>query len=128
MAKKDLAYGGRAIRNLLDHLEEPQDLAHLYALAVLTQAKRNAASRPTPQAPMAARNMNVEHATIGPSAGGPAQEVGIGSEFGSALYPQFQKPPNQQGYWLYPATWSVEALTAAEEALQDVLQQVANGR
>lgn len=128
MAKKDLQYGVTTIYRMLRELKEPEELANLYAEAVLTQAVRNAQGRPTPQAVMAARNLKVEGATIGPRAGGTPAEVAIGSEFGSNLYRQFQKPPNPRGYWLYPAAVATSTIAAGEAALEDVLKAVIDGR
>lgn len=122
MATKDLSYGVVTIRRILQELEAPAEFANLYAKAILAQAIRNAAARPTPQAPMAARNLDVQGDSIGPSAGGAPAAVAIGSEFGSAIYPQFQKPPRRQGYWLYPAAEATETLAAGDEALEALLQ------
>lgn len=129
MADKDLAYGQRTIRRILRELEKPQELEHKFAEAVLAQAVRNAASRPTPQAPMAASVLTVEGASIAPVSAGdsPEVEVGIGSEFGSSQYLQFQKPPNPQGYWLWPASRSTAALAAGDKALEDMLQAAIRG-
>ena len=127
MATKDLQYGERIIRGILKRLEHSPDLAHSYAEAVLSQAVRNAASKPTPQARMAAANMTVSGADIHPSAGGPPAEVAIGSEFGSDRYLQFHAPPNPRGYWLYPASTSTSALAAGDEAIEDVMQRVIRG-
>lgn len=125
---KDLAFGERAINRILKELEKPQELAHEFAKAILAQAVRNAASRPTPQAPMAAEALDVQGASIGShSAGGSSVEVGIGSEFGSNRYLQFQKPPNPRGYWLYPAGESTEALAVADRALNDILEAAVRG-
>jgi hypothetical protein len=126
--QRDLQYGARAIRRLLDDLEQPGGLAHLYATALLAQAVRNASSRPTPQAPMAARNMKVEGADIFPrSAGGSPGAVAFGSEFGSHVYKQFQRSPNPKGYWLYPAAEATSVLAAADEGLEQLLEQVVSG-
>ena len=127
MATKDLTYGQATIRRILKKLDQPQELENLYARAILAQAVANAASKPTPQARMAAANLRVEGANIFPSAGGPAAEVAIGSEFGSTLYRQFHQPPNPRGYWLYPASTSTSALAAGDEAIEDVMQRVIRG-
>ncbi len=129
MPKKDLAFGQRAIRRILHELDKPDDLEHDYATAILEQARRNAARKPTPQARMAAAVMAVDNATIAPrgSAGIPAVDVGIGSEFGSAIWPQFHKPPNQAGYWLYPATRDSQVLGKADKSLEEILAEAARG-
>lgn len=127
MAKKDLAYGQRTISRILRELQHPAELEHLYALAILKQALRNAASRPTPQAPMAARNLSVEAANIGPVAGGAPAAVAIGSEFGSNQYAQFQHRTAPRGLWLYPAAEATETLAAMDGALDDVLREVISG-
>ena len=121
MARKDLTYGRRTIERILRELEHPAELEHKYAEAVLALAVQNAAGRPTPQAPMAAEVMTVERSTIAPLAGGAAAEVGIGSEFGSSLYRQFQKPPNPRGYWLYPAAEDVRTLAAGDKMLEELM-------
>lgn len=108
-------------------LERPDELAQAYAEAILAQARRNAAGRPTPQAPMAARNMIVTDATIHPRAGGAPADVALGSEFGSTLYPQFHKRPSRTGYWLYPAAEAVGVLAETEDALEAVLERVTRG-
>lgn len=127
MADKDLQYGVATIRRILKQLEQPEQLAHPFAEAVLKQAVRNAAQRPTPQAPMAAANMDVQGDTIGPSAGGPPAEVAIGSEFGSAIYPQFHRPPNRQGYWLYPAGKAISVIAEGDKTLEDILKRAVSG-
>lgn len=129
MARKSLQFGQQALRRILKQLEKPQSLEHDYATAILEQAKRNASSRPTPQAPMAAAIMAVEGSNIVQrgSAGQPAVDVAIGSEFGSTLYPQFHRPPNQTGYWLYPATRDSAVLGKADKSLEEILKQAAAG-
>lgn len=127
MAKKDLTFGQRTIRRILDQLQQPTELEHLYATAILKQALRNAAARPTPQAPMAARNMKVQEANIIPIAGGAPAAVAIGSEFGSDQYAQFHHRSAPRGLWLYPAAEATEVLAVTDEALDDVLQKVISG-
>lgn len=129
MPAKDLTYGRRTIARILEQLEAPEGLAHKYAEAVLAQAVRNASSKPTPQARMAASVLNVRLDTIAPfaPAGSPSVEVGIGSEFGSAIWPQFHRPPNPRGYWLYPAGEAVANMPAGDQALEDVLNEVIRG-
>jgi hypothetical protein len=123
MARKDLQFGQRAIRRILGQLQKPEGLEHRYAEAVLQIARQNAAGKPTPQARMAAQNLTVEGANIGPLAGGAPAEVAIGSEFGSSEYLQFHKPPNPAGYWLYPATRDPRTLKLADRSLEEVLQE-----
>lgn len=125
--KRDLSVGVRAIRRILDELDKPKSLTHDYAVAILEQARRNAARKPTPQARMAAAVMQVREAEIfasGP-ASQPAVEVGMGAEFGSRTYPQFHAAPNRQGYWLYPATRDKAAIDAADQSLEAVLRKAA---
>ena len=124
MATKDLTYGVTTIRRILRELQQPVELENLYAHAILATALRNASSRPTPQAMMAARNLNVEGASIGPVAGGAPAAVAIGSEFGSNQYAQFQHSPAPRGLWLYPAAEATETLAEVDKALEQVLQQV----
>lgn len=121
MAQKDLAYGSRTIRRILRDLQHPEELADKYAEAILEQARRNAAGRPTPQARMAAANLDVQNGSIGPVAGGAPAEVAIGSEFGSGKYLQFQRSPNPAGYWLYPATRDLAVLAETDTFLQDIV-------
>jgi hypothetical protein len=128
VATKDLAYGRRTIRRILKELDQPDELEHKFAEAILAQAVRNAASRPTPQARMAAANMSVQGATIAPlSSGTPAAEVAIGSEFGSSQYAQFHRSPNPAGYWLYPAVRSTEALAEMDKDLEAMLDEAIAG-
>jgi hypothetical protein len=128
MVRGDLEYGQRTIRRILKELEQPQSLEHKYAEAILAQAKRNAAGKPTPQARMAAENMVVERNTIGPLTGGiPAEEVAIGSEFGSHVYPQFQRAPNPRGYWLYPAAEDAKVLADTDQQLERLLDRMIAG-
>lgn len=128
MAQKDLTYGARTIRRILSELEQPENLEHQYAEAILAQAVRNAASRPTPQAQMAAENLDVQLASIGPVAGGAPAAVAIGSEFGSNQYLQFHKPPNPRGYWLYPAAEDLQVLANTDQELEKLLDRVIAGR
>jgi hypothetical protein len=127
VAKKDLTFGVTTIRRILRELQQPVALDNLYAQAILAQALRNAASRPTPQAPMAARNLNVEGASIGPVTGGAPAAVAIGSEFGSNQYAQFQHSPAPRGLWLYPAAEATETLAQMDKALEKVLGQAIDG-
>jgi len=129
MVKHDLAFGQKAIRRILTQLNKPEKLEHDFATAILEQAQSNAASKPTPQARMAADIMEVDNSSIVQrgSAGTPAVDVAIGSEFGSALWPQFHKPPNPRGYWLYPATRDPQVLGKADKSLEEVLQEAIRG-
>lgn len=126
-AKKDLAFGAVAVRRIVKELEKPEELSHAFALAILAQAVKNAASRPTPQAPMAARNLDVQAASIGTIAGGAAADVGIGSEFGSGRYLQFHAPSNQRGYWLWPATRTPDVAEQSDRELEAMLERAVNG-
>lgn len=110
------------LRRIPQLLKQPGGLAHKYAEAVLVIARQTAASRPTPQARMAAAGMSVQGDTINPPAGGPPAEVAVSSEFGSDIYLQFQKPHSARGYWLYPSAESSQAETAGDKALIDVLR------
>lgn len=127
MAKKDLTYGVNAIRGLLRRLNQPETLGETFAQLILEEARKNAARRPTPQAPMAARNLKADRLNIVPSAGGAPAAVAIGSEFGSTIYRQFQKPPNPRGYWLYPATRGDTVLKAMDAKLEAVLDAAVKG-
>ncbi len=123
---RDLQYAQAAIKRLLRSLDKPESLAHDFATQILEQARRNAASKPTPQARMAAENMAVQGGTIAPSSSGAAADVAIGSEFGSTVYAQFHKGRNPRGYWLYPAGRMV-AERNGEETLDQVLRRAVGG-
>jgi len=127
VADKDLIYGQRTIARILKQLEEPSGLASEYAKAVLAQAVRNAASKPTPQARMAASIYGVEGPNVVPTAGGAPAEVAMGSEFGSGRYLQFHALPNPRGYWLYPAGEQTATLAAGDKALEQELQKAIRG-
>lgn len=127
MAGKDLEYGQRTIHRILKQLDQPSGLASEYAKAVLAQAVRNAASKPTPQARMAAAIYGVDGPNVVPTAGGAPAAVAMGSEFGSGRYLQFHAPPNPRGYWLYPAGEATATLAAGDAALEDVLDKAVRG-
>lgn len=103
----------RVLRDLQGRLEDADELEDAYARALLEQAQRAAGLRPTPQAPMAAEAMGVQQGTILSLTGGPPSEVAAGSEFGSDIYLQFQRPHNNRGYWLFPAAENPDAATIA---------------
>ena len=109
------------IGNLQDRLENADELEDIYARAVLVQAQRAAGLRPTPQAPMAAESMGVQNGTILSLTGGDPSAVAAGSEFGSGIYRQFQKPHSSRGYWLLPSAENPDAATieAGEDWLDD---------
>lgn len=119
---RTLKQGQRALDNLLRDLEAPEGLAHRYAEAVLQLAIQTASSRPTPQAPMAAAVLNVTGDAIRPSAGGPPAEVGLGSEFGSAVYPQFHRGKSATGYWLMPSAEHAAQTPAGDAALEETMR------
>ncbi len=123
---RDLQYAQAAIKRLLRSLDKPESLAHDFATQILEQARRNAASKPTPQARMAAENMTVQGSTIAPSSSGAASDVAIGSEFGSTVYAQFQRNRNPRGYWLFPAGQMV-ATRSGTETLDAVLRRAVSG-
>lgn len=127
--KRDLSFGGRALRRILDDLEKPAGLEHDYAVAILEQARRNASRKPTPQARMAASIMEVRGSELlqAGSSDQPAVEVAMGSEFGSGNYPQFHAAHDRGGYWLYPATRDRKALDKADKSLEQVLQRAVRG-
>lgn len=101
----------RVLNELQDRLGETEGLAEVYARALLEQAIRAASNRPTPQAPMAAESMGVQEATILSLTGGDPSAVAAGSEFGSDIYPQFQRPHSSGGYWLFPSAENPDADT-----------------
>jgi hypothetical protein len=116
----------RILNRLSDRLTRSEDLAHQYAEVTLEVARRNAASKPSPQSRMAAAVMGVTGSQILPTAGGPPAEVGGGSEWGSSIYRQFA-PRNQRGYWLFPAAQSSEAEDAGDTVLQRLIDSVVPG-
>lgn len=126
MPEKNLEEGISAVNRLLKALELPEGLQGLFAKAILAEAVRNASSRPTPQAQMAAAVMGVKDNLIVPLAGGPPSDVGGGSEWGSSIYRQFASR-NEGGYWLFPAAESSQFLLAADEALEEVLKAAIDG-
>jgi hypothetical protein len=120
----------RVLRELQDRLEDTDELEDVYARAILEQAQRNAAGRPTPQAAMAAEAMGVQQGTILSLTGGAPSEVAAGSEYGSDIYLQFQRPHNNRGYWLFPAAENPDADTieAGQDWLDDQIRDaVARG-
>lgn len=124
----DLRKANRVLDRIEDDLKDPDELAHAYAEEVLALAVRNASSRPTPQAPMAAGNLTVTGDTIRPSAGGVPAAVASGSEFGSDIYLQFHRPRSSQGYWLFPAAESDQAEAAGDNILEQMIDKaVARG-
>ena len=109
----DLADGVRALTKLRIELERVETLRQTAAKRVLEQARRNAASRPTPQARMVASGMQARNGTVigfasrrvfGSGSDGPVRlgHLSYGSEFGSNTHRQFG-PRNESGYWLHPA-------------------------
>lgn len=119
---RDLKRGARVLNQIQNDLEDTQGLAHSYAEAVLVQAVQNASARPTPQAAMAAEGASVQGDSIR-FAGGTSAAVAGGSEFGSDIYLQFKRPHNAKGYWLMPASESSEVKTAADRALDDIVEK-----
>jgi hypothetical protein len=109
----DLADGARALATLRRELEKAETLRQTAAKRVLEQARRNAASRPTPQARMVASGMLARNGTVigfgsrrvfGSGSDGPVKlgHLAFGSEFGSSTHRQFGRR-NESGYWLHPA-------------------------
>lgn len=121
----DLSDGARAVRQLSEALERSGDLPAAFAEAVLSEARRRAAGKPTPQSRMAAEAMGVRGSEILTIAGGDAAEVAGGSEWGSVIYTQFG-PRNEGGYWLMPSTESPVALAAGDRALDEAVQRAVN--
>lgn len=119
--------GAKALDRLSEALDTPTGLSEAYARAVLDQAVQNAASRPTPQAPMAADAMGIQGSTISVlSEGSPEAEVSGGSEWGSNIYIQFG-PRNERGWWLMPATESPQALDAGDRYLEEMIETAIRG-
>jgi hypothetical protein len=109
----DLADGARALSKLRFELEKIEPLRQTTAKRVLEQSRRNARSKPTPQARMVASGMQARNGTVigfgsrrvfGSGSGGAVKlgHLAYGSEFGSNTHRQFG-PRNESGYWLHPA-------------------------
>lgn len=112
----DLTDGVRALARLRSELEKVEPLRQTAARAILEQARRNAASRPTPQARMVASGMLARNGTVigfgskrvfgsGSPEGVKLGLIAFGSEFGST-HRQFGRPWDSgpgSGYWLHPA-------------------------
>lgn len=122
------AEANRILKGLAEELEESPEVAHAWAEAVLRQAQGIAATKPTPQARMAAEAFGVREGTILSLSGGDPGEVAAGSEFGSGIYTQFG-PRNTRGYWLFPAANNPDPSTiaAGEEALDQVIEAAIRG-
>lgn len=118
----------RILSKLEDELDDSPQVAHAWAEAVLRQAQGIAATKPTPQARMAADEFGVREGTILSLSGGDPGEVAAGSEFGSGIYTQFG-PRNTRGYWLMPAANNPDPSTiaAGEEALDEVIEAAVRG-
>lgn len=115
---------------LHDLLVDTRELRRGYARAILEQAQRNAARRPTPQARGVAASLRVSRyggAVLGfPStsitlSGVSKRAAGInyGAEYGSNTHAQFA-PRNERGYWLNPAADEVDD-EPGEKYLDDAL-------
>lgn len=130
------AQAARSIDRLADELDRPAELAQAIADAVLGQARRRAAGRPTPQARMAASGLIAARGSIIAPAGrivrgrGGSPFLGDvigGAEFGSSIYPQFG--PRRSGAFLSPSTAEAEkgegpAMVAGEHWLDDLIDEV----
>lgn len=121
----DLADGVRALATLARELEKTETLRQTAARRVLSQARRNAASKPTPQARMVASGMQARNGTVigfgsrrvfGSGSDEPVKLgfLAYGSEFGSSRHRQFG-PRNESGYWLHPAADQNPAVDEAHE-------------
>lgn len=118
----------KILNGLAEDLENNEAIAQGYAEALLRQAQGLAASKPTPQARMAAQAMGVRQGTILSLSGGAPGEVAAGSEFGSGIYRQFG-PRNTRGYWLLPSAANPDPATiaAGEEQLDQVVEAAIRG-
>ena len=121
----DLIDGVRALATLKRELEKTETLRQTAAKRVLEQARRNAASRPTPQARMVASGMMARNGTVigfgsrrvfSSGSDGPVKlgHLAYGSEFGSSTHRQFGRR-NESGYWLHPAADQNPAVDEAQE-------------
>ena len=127
MITRDIKDGDKVLRRIFNELQKPEALEHDFAEAVLRQAVQTASSRPTPQAPMAARGLSLQGSTIRSLAGGASGAVAASAEFGSDIYLQFHAAHNPRGYWLYPSAESASAHKAGDDALEDILQRAIRG-
>ena len=113
----------KVMDDLQSRLEASDGLSEEFAEAIIRQAQQAAGSRPTPQAPMAAEALGFDKptSTIAVLTGGIPSEVAGGSEYGSDIYLQFQRPHNNRGYWLLPAANDPDSATmeAGEEWIDD---------
>jgi hypothetical protein len=123
---KTLAQGRRILDEIFGTIEDSQGLVDAYARGVLQEASLRAASRPTPQAPMASAAMGIEGTHITVLTGGTPEAVSGGSEWGSDIYPQFG-PRNQSGWWLMPSTDSAAALNAGDAYLEQIMDKAIRG-
>ena len=124
--RKSAAAGARILREIADQLEDGTSLESSYAQLLLEQASQNAASRPTPQSAMAADALYVSGNVIR-SAGGASEDVALGSEFGSDIYPQFHHSHTSQGLWLYPAAEDEGVLQNMDDELEKLMDDVIDG-
>lgn len=122
----DLKDGSKALNRIAEALRPPTGLTEAYARAVLDQAVQNAASRPTPQAPMASQAMGIRGDSIEVLSGGTPAEVSGGSEWGSNTFRQFG-PRNDRGWWLMPASESPEANAAGDRYLEQMTEKAVRG-
>ena len=123
-----LEEGQKALRRLVERLQDNDELRDLWAREILNEAQGVAAGKPTPQARMAAEGMGIRNGTILSLSGGPSAEVAPGSEFGSSIYRQFG-PRNTRGYWLLPTGEDPGPGTIAqgEEWLDDQVRTAIRG-
>ena len=127
--------GLRRLRGLRADLEDASDIEEPYLEAVGVQARRKARSRPTPQARAVSEALIVRggallvpsSARITPRGGGlvSAGQLAGGSEFGSAIYPQFGPRRGSPGAWLGSSAASPDSATleAGERALEELVRE-----
>lgn len=130
----DLELGADALQALADALRgDAHPVADPYAEAVLETARSAAGGHPTPQSRMAASGLTVSHGvisgapgTIVQGAGGDPVSLGsilYGAEWGSNTYHQFPRA-RRSGYWLYPSANKDGPVSAADRALESLLERI----
>ena len=106
----------RVLRKLYDELNDTRKMRSGYAQAIIGQAQRNAARRPTPQARGIATTLRVRGGSVLGFPGTAvtlsgerkrAAGINFGAEYGSSTHAQFA-PRNERGYWLNPAAEEVD--------------------
>jgi hypothetical protein len=133
VSRVDGLEAARRLNGFAEALADDETAAS-FAGAMLAQAVRNAAGRPSPQAPMSAAGLELHGKTIaGPadalvSSAGRSVRLGdvlFGSEFGSDTFTQFG-PRVERGQWLFPAADDPATIERVErERVDKLISEVA---